>query len=166
MGTVRHPISCRGFTVRYQWVAEMCQFRRTEADIVGVLIGFTEQQHMKNEKTKKAAEGWEWVELSMALLASMTSESVRSVQYAMRWLEAHGVVSVENRTGTSGMTKRRAYKLNLELLDKVSEQRDMLRCPVSLFLSAEVVRVLPTTEVQKLQGPVQKLQGRGAKIAP
>lgn len=165
MGTVRHPTSCRGFTVRYQWVAEMCQYRRTEADIVGILIGFTDSQFEKNKKNHKESEDGEWVDLSMALLSAMTSESVRSVQYAMRWLEAHQVVSVEARTSTNGMNRKRSYKLNLELLDKVVATRDLRQAPVSLVLIDGVPSVVLATEVQKLQGPVQKLQGRGAKIA-
>lgn len=176
---VKHPIGCRNFTVRYQWVAEMCGYRRTEADIVGVLIGYTEKYFEKSQK-----DGWDEVELSVSLLSRMACASVRSTQEALRWLEAHGIVHTTDRAGKGGLNLRRSYRLDLDLMDEVADMRDRLGVPVQVIRRGEgraTIEEIPgfgrkaatgvqkrrgTTMVQKSQGDGAEIAGYGAEIAP
>lgn len=136
MGTViRHPTSCNGKTIRYQWVAEMCGNKRTEADVISVLIGYTESAYMNK---KQGQHGWEWISLSIPYLMALTTESRRTVQRALKWLKEHDLVSVR---GPSGDATKKSYRLNLELLSKVSEARDKEGGPVHLVRYAGVREV-------------------------
>ena len=161
---IRHPMSCRAFTIRYQWVAEMCGFRRTEADIVGVLIGYTEAAWEKVEKVRNPPEEWDQIEISVAKLAALTSTTTRTVQMALRWLTEHEVVSVHERTGKGGINKRWAYRLTPETLEMAVNERDGHEAPVQLVRTEKGVRAVL---IEKGPSPrVQKLQGNGAEIAP
>lgn len=169
---VKHPTGCRNFTVRYQWVAEMCGYRRTEADIVGVLIGYTEKAFEKSQK-----EGWDEIGLSVALLSRMVCASVRSTQEALRWLEDHGIVHITARAGKGGLNLRRSYRLDLDLMDEVADMRDRLGVPVQVIRRGEgraTIEEIPgfgrqaATGVQKPRKTtkVQKSRDDGAKSAP
>lgn len=162
---IQHPLSCRGFTVRYQWVAEMCNYRRTEADIVGVLIGYTESEHEKIENVRNPPEEWDQIEISIAKLAALTSTSHRTVQTALRWLEAHEVISVHERTGKGGINKRWAYRLVPETMDMMVYERDSKQVPMMLVRTESGVKAVRITPEEPEMG-VQKLQGAGAKTAP
>ena len=126
MGTIRHPTSCNGKTVRYQWIAEMCSNKRTEADIVGVLMGYTDSAF---DKRKQGSQDWDWISLSTPYLMALTSESRRTVQRALKWLRDHEVVDIR---GPSGDGAKKTYRLNLGLLVRVAEARDKENGPVHL----------------------------------
>lgn len=162
---IQHPMSCRGFTVRYQWVAEMCGYRRTEADIVGILIGYTESEWEKVENVRNRQDEWDQIEISIAKLAALTSTSPRTVQMALRWLEAHEVVSVHERIGKGGINKRWAYRLVPETVDMVVLERDSKQVPMKLVRTDSGIKAVRITPEEPEMG-VQKLQGAGAKTAP
>ena len=139
MGTIRHPTSCNGKTIRYQWIAEMCGNKRTEADVIGVLMGYTESAY---EKRKPGESGWDWISLSIPYLMALTSESRRTVQRAIKWLREHEVLFVR---GPDGEGVKKSYKLNLELLSRVAEARDRENGPVHLerVFGVHGVSILP-----------------------
>lgn len=180
---IKHPIGCKNFTVRYQWISEMCGYRRTEADIVGVLIGYTEAAFEKSGKGKK--DGWDVVDISVSLLSRMACTSVRATQTALRWLEIHGIVKTMDRVGKGGLNLRRGYRLDLDLLDDVSAMRDQKAVPVQVAIDpvSKRVTIIPipgygrkaatgvqkrrdTTMVQKLHGDGAENAGYGAENAP
>jgi hypothetical protein len=172
---VKHPEGCKNFTIRYQWIAEMCGYRRTEADIVGVLIGYTETAFSTSGRGTK--EGWDTIEMSVSLLSRMACASVRSTQEALRWLESHGIVHVTERAGKGGLNLRRGYRLDLDLLDEVAVARDRSGVPMQVVRREKghpAIVEIPgfgrqaATGVRKRRGTtmVQKSHGDGAEIAP
>lgn len=139
MGIIRHPTSCNGKTIRYQWVAEMCGNKRTEADIVGVLMGYTDSAHTAQ---KPGSHDWEWISLSTPYLMALTSESRRTVQRAVKWLTEYEVLFVR---GPAGDGAKKSYKLNLPLLSRVALERDKVQGPVHLErpYGVQGVQILP-----------------------